>query len=693
MMKTKGLSVFEKIVEKAVLAMALVAFLGVFAVQFLSSPTVELPGGLGTVPAQQATDLVAQEARNKVAQLESGREPEDLPNAPELASDIIARFDGPVTPVRQLMLVPEWPMLGGVDPGDIPVGPMGDGIFTVPTPIAPTNTTAALYMATIDPVIPLLHPDAAELLPEQQPLDKASVTVQVELDAEALLRQMAPADRPEGELILPQSWLNNMEVWDVELLRRSQSPSGTWNEPTIIPTIPGRPTLRDRFAEASPPDIASLVSAEQTSRIGLRQPRMYNSIAGDIWEPPFALRQRESVDRPAEAERLLRQVRSIRSEVESVQNQLDNLRGGRAMIVPGPVREFFDIESVDPNRITWPFFEDHARAQAGGGGGGGGGPRPPREDPLEERRRALEQRLERLNTQLQQAIDRLLELGYDADGRLVEERDEDDADSSNFATAPLAEAQVITLWAHDLTAEPGQTYQYAIRLKFRNPLFGNAASVAEGQQDLASRATISSELSPWSEPLQVPRMSEYFVVGANEGGLGIMGSSSPSVTIEAFRFFYGAWRQQTQRLNIGDTVIATVDLGNQEFPEFVLSLDSTGQVTLDEEKLLELPTIEVQRDDFLLDVVISGEDLMAYFFSSPTDLLALVAGDETRRGMLARMRESNREAANQEFRALDLTDSGSGSPEMPRQPNPGDPTDGGSPIGPASPMAPGGAAG
>src|SRR5690606_39069816 len=116
--------------------------------------------------------------------------------------------------------------------------------------------------------------------------------------------------------VLPQNWRREMEIWDVELVRRELGSDGSWGAETVVPPLPGRPSLREMLENATPPDITTIVAEENRVRAGLRQPRMYNLIAGDFWMAPVELLNSQEIERPDEVERLLRRIRGFRSEIK-----------------------------------------------------------------------------------------------------------------------------------------------------------------------------------------------------------------------------------------------------------------------------------------------------------------------------------------------------------------------------------------
>jgi len=699
-MKTKGISVVETMIEKIVLAVALVIFLVVFALQFFGSPTVDLPGGMGNVPIQQAPDAVAGAARTKIAQLESVGDVDQVPPPVNLSGELVARFTGPVADrsTRLAGLVPGWDGLAGIS--DVAVETTtGDGLYAMPTPLAPSRPVVAVTLGTVDPSIPLLYPEAAALLPQEQPMDKAIVSLQLEWDASENQALMGATPSGEGELTLPQAWRDTIEIWDVEVVRRELGSDGSWGPETVVPPMPGRASMRERLQTATPPDLPTLESEERNRRAGIRQPRMYNLIAGDFWTAPVLLQREQELDRPAEVDRLLRQVRGLRQEIDSLQRRLDILDGRRASIQIQAPDRLFDIESITPGSIQWPQFADFARAQAGAGGGGAGGGAPPREDPAEAQRRGLRERIERLNGRLTRAIEQLEDLGYDDLGnRIGEEADGIETfQASAGVSAAASDAGALAIWAHDLTAEPGSTYQYAVRLKLRNPLFGNVGSIAAEQRELAEQPVIATSMSDWSAPISVPNLSEYFIIAAADGALGLTAGTGPTATAEVFRYFYGSWRQESLRLNAGDSLRSSITLP-ADLPIFRLRKGEDGRLVNDGENMLTETSLQFTRDVFLLDVVAGVEQfVLAYFRGERGQILVRDPLRDRGSTRLASMRESAQLAPEQIVRPLDLTDEMGptppgrpGRPDGPRPPQPdgfdAPPPDEGPPAGPGSPF-------
>ncbi|MEM6392715.1 MAG: hypothetical protein AAF797_08100 [Planctomycetota bacterium] len=127
----------------------------------------------------------------------------------------------------------------------------------------------------------------------------------------------------------------------------------------------------------------------------------------------------------------------------------------------------------------------------------------------------------------------------------------------------------ILVWGHDLTARPGQTYRYKLIVNAVNPLFGFARlppeqldmsrtqpAVGPGEELLAN--------APWSDPVKVEPMLEFFVTGGRAG---------QPATVEVFRRHDGRWHTETFQPAPGD-LIGAADVNGQ------INMD-TGAVVVD----------------------------------------------------------------------------------------------------------------
>ncbi|MEM1210970.1 MAG: hypothetical protein AAGI68_01600 [Planctomycetota bacterium] len=133
----------------------------------------------------------------------------------------------------------------------------------------------------------------------------------------------------------------------------------------------------------------------------------------------------------------------------------------------------------------------------------------------------------------------------------------------------VAPAGSIIVWAHDLTARPGQTYRYKLAVNAINPLFGfarlppeqidmaqNQPAVGPGEEQLAN--------APWGPPVAVEPMLEFFVTGGRAG---------QPATVEVYRRHDGRWHTETFQPAPGD-LIGAADVQGQ------INMD-TGAVVVD----------------------------------------------------------------------------------------------------------------
>ena len=112
------------------------------------------------------------------------------------------------------------------------------------------------------------------------------------------------------------------------------------------------------------------------------------------------------------------------------------------------------------------------------------------------------------------------------------------------------------VWAYDMTAEPGQVYDYRIAVKVYNPTFARRMSLPERQRDFAQAIALASEFSPWSEPVRIDRPTRFFVTSgsgsrddAKGGALG-----HGMARVELYRFYDGVWHQGEQVVQPGDPI-------------------------------------------------------------------------------------------------------------------------------------------
>lgn len=173
-----------------------------------------------------------------------------------------------------------------------------------------------------------------------------------------------------------------------------------------------------------------------------------------------------------------------------------------------------------------------------------------------------------------------------------------DADNLNWSNPlpRIKDVDTATVWAHDVTIEPGVMYQYRVRLVFPNPLKGYEQSIDEDIRDLAKPATIVSAPSPWSATITAPLKAYNFVQRASIPARNAVGMVRPFAVVELYRFYYGYWRRGEARVQAGDAVATTIEV-NADLPVWNIEGNSPQRDG-------DAPsTIDAVTGAYLLDVV------------------------------------------------------------------------------------------
>jgi len=109
----------------------------------------------------------------------------------------------------------------------------------------------------------------------------------------------------------------------------------------------------------------------------------------------------------------------------------------------------------------------------------------------------------------------------------------------------LTKLKELVFWAHDDTVEPGNTYQYRVRLGVLNPL-AVTDQVGSAGQDRKHQAILWSRFSEVTAPLEIPARQYFFAKDFQE--------NSGVVSIEVCKFFLGYWRSQDFTVRPGEVI-------------------------------------------------------------------------------------------------------------------------------------------
>jgi hypothetical protein len=267
----------------------------------------------------------------------------------------------------------------------------------------------------------------------------------------------------------------------------------------------------------------------------MRQPFL-STIAGDLWQPPTEAVKTLAIlnkDLPPQIRLKVQGQESLRRQIEGKKYRLAELK------------------------------KNPAAASPSGGGGRGRTQLPPSVDPKsgeakeDPRKTALEGEIKKLEEQERKIVDELNVAGY-ADAMAFPPPSAPLASGRAILPAPekpLMENPAIRIWSHDLTAKPGKTYRYRVRVAMNNPLFAKGTSLGSSQQTLATQPVSLGQASEWTAPVSVLDHRYIVVSGASDGMVGL---GRVTASFEIFQFHYGYYRKGVAQLEAGDQFDATI---------------------------------------------------------------------------------------------------------------------------------------
>lgn len=535
-MKLKGINPIEQHVDKIVLGGVTGVLLLVIALQFTTQPNMVQPdtkGGKFT-PAR-AFEPAKRQAEELAARL--NQQSPELPERPNL--NLLSRLEANTG--KPLIEKPAAVAMGvPVRVGGVVVAAPTDGRYAaieIPVPVSPI---AALYEHALDPSIVVQYPElkSRELVPQQQPYDKAAVSIEATFSGTALKAALErDPDGPTGELrpIPIAWWRDGVEILGVEVERQELTQSGTWSEPTLVPPMPGRANYAAEVI-ATPRVTVSLlrgfVDLARRFPDDVQRAPYYPILVGESWIPPSdAVRRQELEEQQVKIDRLTETLAELDARITALEGDI-----ARA-----------------PERIT----QDRPPAGGGGGGGGGGGKSPGStpgrgETPSTTERTPPPATKAQLTRQLEQVRrERTLRANeLTALGAAPTTADTSGATTTAISFRGLFDTDSLKVWAHDFEAKRNATYRYRLRVVTNNPFFGNALSLPEDQKALAESPVLPSAWTDWTDPVGVSAPSYFFVTsaGASDSFGGMRAAAS------AYEFYYGYWRVGPVSLSPGDPI-------------------------------------------------------------------------------------------------------------------------------------------
>lgn len=630
----------EKNAEKILLGVTLVILLGVLAwqIRFVNN---RVTVGKEEVPVARAYEVVASRAETLRAQV-SDESPE-LPEAKpvDVRAAFVGGLEGAVSPSPSLA----WGLraLPELGIGSVAGGGIKSGQFVpVPSVPGPGGLRAAAYLMTISAAEIEQNPGLERLLPAEGPHDKALVSVEAHVDAEALRAALTatPQGGEEDWQPLPQPWWERSEVVRVSAERQERQADGSWGAAAAVGELPGRVTGLAELAATPELDIGELRQQAAGKREEVLRPALYQRAelrgrqVGLPWVPPS--------DTGAGLE-LAEELRQLRRERTALDRRI---KGLEAALEPPPQQQ---PPREPPPRGGRGRDGGGGRGGRGGGGGGGGdrggeggAPDPNRPD---ERQLTLERIRKDLTTnreQLGRVDTRIGEIEAQLGGAAPLDAPDGPATGAQFA--PLLEGQT-TMWVHDLSVERGREYRYRVRYALTNPVYGRSGLLRQEDRQSASEPELWTAWSEWSEPVRVEPEVYYFLTQASTGGL-----QGAVASVEVYAFRWGYWRRGTADLQPGDRVH-----GQIEFPdvagEGARDVAQQGAGGAAEPERVRSKAEEVFRDTYLLLVtnvpssaagIGAGADrVQAYFRDVDGKVLLERAAGESMRELRTRLENSH----------------------------------------------------
>lgn len=548
-MKLKGINPFEQHVEKIVVGVVGVGLLGVVGWQFLSRSTVTV--GKEEVGIADAYKPVESAAAELLRRSETGSPtlPEPVDISP--LTQFPQRFGAPIATPSSL------PPLGSV----IALGPgggggaAGDAIYTAFVAPAPANVVAAQFRGTVDPRERAEIPELVPFLPKEQPLDKAAVSVEATMNGKALKAALEADPDNAGPLsALPADWwFDKVEIVGVEVERQEMKPDGSWATATILPAIPGRVDFLKRWnAEAKDGGAVSALVTEATTRADeIQRPAFYSMIVGSWTEPSVLAAQAASNFDP---------------------NRYSGLSSSFTTKTETLATKKTELAALPPEDTRRPDPATPRPAPRDGGGGGGkgatpGGDRTPAtpETRPDESDKAKRGRLTREIAELERDLANIRKEITAMGGVMPDAADPDGAsprDPAPNASAgkKLLDKDDFKLFAHDITAEPGKTYRYRVRVAMNNPIFGKEILLKKNdpaQIDLAEPSLAHSAWTDWTPEVSVDRDAYWFITSTNRDALR---QNTPTAHAEMYQYYYGYYRKAVTSLEPGDPIIGEAKL-------------------------------------------------------------------------------------------------------------------------------------
>ncbi len=571
-MAKKSVGLVEQHIEKAVLGLAALYLLAVVFLYLISKPnTVEIDGK--TVYPAQVDRIALERATALVQSLRRPQaDPGDSIEPPEWEAELDAQFEPPRQgPAENLLTAAVPPGLPFEELEFERVERVREGVALADV-IPPGEPTAEYQRVLAQP--PKEPRPPAEATAPRQP--QAEEVLEEDIDLVVLHSSFDLAR--QQDVLKEQGYaeeFGEVTIASVEVMRQERiglGPEYTDWEP-VTPyreiAIPEPPKLRlvgenalSREGYAEFVEYADQIRSETVQRelllpLGPTRrtgaPAYQPGEAAGAPSPPVARAVRQTGERRSEA---LRRAREARRNART-----DSSRRTARPDAEEKTETEYDFRDADEAEA---FIDDHlAKAEQALKDG-------QREEAQEFARKALEahQVSRAASREEEQRLREILGL----------------AEGAEIAPGPAGQPLLQKIRVFDVTAEPGRTYRYAIRVGILNE-YCRAAGKIEDPND-ATKPVLYGEWSVPSEPVSVDRDTYFYLVGKD--------TRTESLRVEVFKWYQGGWIRQTFTVQpgfeIGDVRGVQVKIGENTWREEVDFF--TGSMAVDMQ--LEAPYQSLQ---------------------------------------------------------------------------------------------------
>jgi hypothetical protein len=549
-MKNKDFGFFQQHAEKIALGLGVAVLLGVAATQFVLGNPNEIQLDNQPVAPGEIGDLLTQRADRLQGRLNQDSPIQSM-ELPSYAESFSKLYELDTTPREPLAVFDQGPLartwVNIVSP-DYP-----EKILPTPPAVGAPFVRAGhgvLAQEFSEPVSAI-----RQMIGSPDPADFQYVSVLGEFPMEDWISRLRAPDVPADNRIDEGLWADRLAVAGVTLVREEQDPdTGEWGDRTVVEPLPGQlaftsgpgPQMPGQLSMEQAQEVEQLILSNQVSFTRPDFPPIQNG----PWLPPTG---QNRVFTAEEAQR----IRDLEDDIERLERNIDRLTGEDSAAERRPaerargadmgVPEEFDM---DP-RSSGPSQRRTGRTSADRGDRGADREARQLEAQLQELDELRSELNDLLGIELDPTVDRRMnDFGADPsmpdfeDGRgmrgpeMMGPRMGRDSFGSGRSTTIVPDT--VTVWAHDLTVEPGKTYRYKISVAVLNPLFRNPRLTPEQRRENQNRIAVGPseadlEDVDWSAAVTTDPEHYFFALSGSR--------DTKRATFEVWTVFDGLWRR------------------------------------------------------------------------------------------------------------------------------------------------------